>query len=226
MIAIFADSHFRLIVTTTATVPRAILPSLRLLPSLSQIYHSIGLSTLLHSTVPSLMSNSAPLFLRTFLRVDPILTPTFYSIASFGVSVGELFVRLPLETVLRRGQVAVLKEESRRRQLTMMKERGRGRNESRDTPDTDLKTIVEPGPYKGVFGSMWFVVHEEGFSTPTAASKLAASASSGTRAATQSRARKGQGVKGLWRGWRVGFWGLVGVWGAAALNSGNIGGEF
>ena len=29
---------------------------------------------------------------------------------------------------------------------------------------------------------------------------------------------------GLWRGWRVGFWGLVGVWGAAACGGG--GAEF
>ena len=29
---------------------------------------------------------------------------------------------------------------------------------------------------------------------------------------------------GLWRGWRVGFWGLVGVWGAAACGGGGGGG--
>ena len=41
----------------------------------------------------------------------------------------------------------------------------------------------------------------------------------------RARVRKGQGIRGLWRGWRVGFWGLVGVWGAAALG-GAGGGEF
>jgi fusion and transport protein UGO1 len=39
--------------------------------------------------------------------------------------------------------------------------------------------------------------------------------------------KKGQGLEGLWRGWRVGMWGLVGVWGASAIGgSGNAGGEF
>ena len=28
---------------------------------------------------------------------------------------------------------------------------------------------------------------------------------------------------GLWRGWRVGFWGLVGVWGAVACGGGSGG---
>jgi len=42
-----------------------------------------------------------------------------------------------------------------------------------------------------------------------------------------SQRRKGQGVEGLFRGWRVGMWGLVGVWGAATLGGvGGKGGEF
>ena len=35
------------------------------------------------------------------------------------------------------------------------------------------------------------------------------------------RTRKGQGGAGLVRGWRVGFWGLVGVWGGGALGPGD-----
>ena len=31
------------------------------------------------------------------------------------------------------------------------------------------------------------------------------------------KARKGQGIEGLYRGWRVGMWGLVGVWGASYI---------
>ena len=39
--------------------------------------------------------------------------------------------------------------------------------------------------------------------------------------------KKGQGLEGLFRGWRVGMWGLVGVWGAATLGGvGGKGGEF
>ena len=29
--------------------------------------------------------------------------------------------------------------------------------------------------------------------------------------------RKGQGVEGLYRGWRLGLWSLVGVWGAGFI---------
>lgn len=83
-------------------------------------------------------------------------------------------------------------------------------------------TIVEPGPYRGVLGTMWFIVRDEGVQVvgPGAAKGKAAAASFSAR----TRIRKGQGVNGLWRGWRVGFWGLVGVWGAAAMGGG--GGEF
>lgn len=51
---------------------------------------------------------------------------------------------------------------------------------------------------------------------------------SGTFAHKKAQAgKKGQGVAGLWRGWRVGMWGLIGVWGAAALNTTAAkGGEF
>lgn len=42
------------------------------------------------------------------------------------------------------------------------------------------------------------------------------------------RKRKGQGVEGLYRGWRVGLWGLVGIWGTSfvsGLQSGTEGGS-
>ena len=34
------------------------------------------------------------------------------------------------------------------------------------------------------------------------------------------RRRKGQGIEGLWRGWRIGVWGLVGAWGAGIIGGG------
>lgn len=44
----------------------------------------------------------------------------------------------------------------------------------------------------------------------------------------KAKESKGQGMAGLWRGWRVGMWGLVGMWSARALNGGAHGnaGEF
>lgn len=101
--------------------------------------------------------------------------------------------------------------------------------ENEDPSVRSFRTIVEPGPYKGILGTMWFIVREEGVQTvgttatvPVTPSKQAPSRTQGF--GSRQRTRKGQGVYGLWRGWRIGFWGLVGVWGAAAMGGG--GGEF
>lgn len=45
-------------------------------------------------------------------------------------------------------------------------------------------------------------------------------------AAAKERRKQGQGMQGLWRGWRVGMWGLVGMWGANAFGGGNGVSEF
>ncbi|KAF9691186.1 hypothetical protein EKO04_010866 [Ascochyta lentis] len=99
----------RLIVTPIASAPRSIYPCLSLLPSIS-ISSNLLPATLLHACVPTLISSSTPLLLRSTLSIDPIITPTTYSFSTFLSSTAELFLRLPLETVLRRGQVAVLQD--------------------------------------------------------------------------------------------------------------------
>ncbi|KAF2469613.1 uncharacterized protein BDR25DRAFT_46465 [Lindgomyces ingoldianus] len=229
----------RLIVTPTTAPPRTIYPSLSLLPSLS-LPPTLFPVTLLHSTLPTLISTSTPLILRSTFSIDPVITPSMYSISTFLSSAIELFLRLPLETVLRRGQVAVLQEHENLRLSDSFRDvNARSVRtpvfgmENEDPLIRNFKTIVEPGPYKGVVGTMWFIVREEGVQiigppagTATANStekKIQTPAKTPGFSARQ-RVRKGQGVYGLWRGWRVGFWGLVGVWGAAALGGG--GGEF
>lgn len=223
----------RLIVTPTSSPPRTIYPSLSLLPSFS-VSPTLLPATLLHATVPTFISSSTPLFLRTFLAVDPIVTPTAYSFATFCSATAELFLRLPLETVLRRGQVAVLHDHENDRLAAAyrhppetaasraLKSPIYGLDE--DASVRCFHTVVEPGPYRGVLGTMWFIVRDEGVQVvgPGAAKGKAPAAVASFSART--RIRKGQGVQGLWRGWRVGFWGLVGVWGAAAMGGG--GGEF
>lgn len=84
----------------------------------------------------------------------------------------KLVVNLPLETVLRRAQIAVTKPE---------------------------KTIVPVGRYAGVVGTAWVLLREE----------------QGGRF----------GVDGLYRGWRVGAWGNVGVLGLGFVGV-QQGGEF
>jgi len=85
---------------------------------------------------------------------------------------------------------------------------------------------VDVGPYTGVISTLWGIVRTEGENLQdTAATTRGAP---GTFAHKKVQAsKKGQGVAGLWRGWRVGMWGLIGVWGAAAMNTRDgKGGEF
>lgn len=196
----------KLILTPTTQPSRSLLKNLRSL-NLFALPPSIASITLLHSILPTFITTSAPLFLRSRLGIDPVLTPNTYSAATFLSSALELFVRLPLETVLRRGHISVVSSTSR--------------STARLTPP---ETVVDVGPYRGVVGTMWAIATEEGgagqdmvFGTDGAAA---------VKIGKKGR-RKGQGVEGLFRGWRVGMWGLVGVWGAAALGgAAGKGGEF
>ncbi|KAF1945558.1 mitochondrial carrier, partial [Clathrospora elynae] len=218
----------RLIVTPISSAPRSIYPCLALLPSFS-ITPSLLPATIIHACIPTLLSSSTPLLLRSTLSIDPLLTPTTYSFSTFLSSAAELFLRLPLETVLRRGQVAALQDhENQRLSSEYRNPPSHQKNptygaEDSDTTVRSFRTIVEPGPYRGVLGTMWHIVREEGTTLegPNASKAASAKAMGFTR---PTKTRKGQGVHGLWRGWRVGVWGLVGIWGAAALGGG--GGEF
>lgn len=154
------------------------------------------------------MTQSTSLLLRSRLAIDPVLTPMTFSVATFCTSTVELFLKLPIETVLRRGQMSV---------ASSSKYLGGGKG---------LETIVDVGKYRGTLGTMWLIAQEEGVSL----GKGSVTERTSTRRIKKSGLlgeRKGQGIEGLWRGWRVGIWGLVGVWGAAALGgAANSGGEF
>ena len=132
-----------------------------------------------------------------------------YSVATFVGEVFELAVKLPIETVLRRGQMDVARSTSK----------GKG-----------METIVTVGPYRGFFGTMHSIIYEEGErGTPAEGVKGTAGAPAMNvgKLGQERKRRKGQGFEGLWRGWRVGMWGIVGVWGAATWGGvGANGGEF
>lgn len=84
----------------------------------------------------------------------------------------------------------------------------------------EMQTVVEVGPYKGFFGTMHSIVYEEGeraLSAELVQGTAGAPATKVGKLGQDRKKRKGQGFEGLWRGWRVGMWGLVGVWGAATL---------
>ncbi|CAL3970262.1 unnamed protein product [Diplocarpon coronariae] len=193
----------KLIVTPVSSPQRSLTSQLRTLPSYL-CPASIFVPTVLHSLVTPTISHSTPLLLRSHLSIDPILTPGTYHIAKFLSRTAELFIKLPLEMVLRRGQVAVLQED-----IKIARTRGAGA--------ANLETVVKAGEYRGVVGTMWTITQEEGIRDSTTVSEK----SSGSL-----REQKGQGFPGLWRGWRVGMWGLVGMWTSRALNGSANGGEF
>ncbi|KAA6406550.1 MAG: hypothetical protein FRX48_09715 [Lasallia pustulata] len=194
-----------LILTPSTHPPRSLIPALQLLPSWTLPF-SLAPVTLINSTLPTLISASTPLFLRSRLGIDPVLTPTSYSVATFVSQALELGVRLPVETVLRRGQIAVVAQG--------VKSTGR----------RPVETVTEVGAYRGVVGTMWHIVCEEGERDGRQELVSGTGGAPAVKAtAAGKKRRKGQGLGGLWRGWRVGVWGLVGVWGAAAL--GGVGGK-
>jgi len=85
------------------------------------------------------------------------------------------------------------------------------------TQGLDVHTIVDVGPYKGVLGTIWSIVREEGESSSGGVEPLRGEIK-GIVKRGKKTTRKGQGLEGLWRGWRVNVWGLVGMHGARAMN--------
>ncbi|KAI9740403.1 MAG: mitochondrial fusion and transport protein ugo1 [Cirrosporium novae-zelandiae] len=217
----------RLLLTPAGQRPRSLLPLLRSQPSLAPDPQLLPI-TILHAALPTLATTLTPLLLRQYLNIDPVLTPTAYAISSLFISVFDLLVRLPLETILRRAQLHVLKQQSRQKRLTNLN------SGKAPAPQAELETLVEVGEYKGVFGTIWHIVYEEGShdikikSTsgpvkPSRAQARGANARSADLASAWTR-RKGQGWGGLYRGWRVGMWGIVGIWGANSIGGGSPGG--
>lgn len=174
----------RLIVTPTWHPPRGLLNNLRELPSLIAP-SELWLPTSLYHAIPTTFSAASPLFLRRQLKITPELTPSLWSLAAFTTSLTDLFIRLPLETILRRSQVKTLK-----------------------STEPEMPTIVETAPYSGVWGTVYSILYVEGETTTKDSRGMI-------------RVRKGQGAAGLVRGWKVGFWGLVGVWGGGIVGPGN-----
>ena len=90
-----------------------------------------------------------------------------------------------------------------------------------------METIVPPGPYDGVIGTMYTITSEEG-SRPIAVpakNQRARKAKANNNRPVEVIYKKGQGLNGLWRGWKVSWWGLVGLW-TASITGGGGEGEF
>jgi fusion and transport protein UGO1 len=208
-----------------------LLRAIRLLPTpnYSIPLHLVPI-TILHSSLPNLLSMSTPLFLKNYIAVDPVLNPSAWSFFSFISTCLELGVRFPLETVLRRAQIATFTSPALRQKNLDKSDPSQTRSLVRSNTGevTEIETIVPtPKSYRGIVGTMWSVVYEEGLAPRD-------SPSSDTDTDMQSKLQKhngqrrrkpGQGVQGLYRGWRIGMWGLAGVWGAGFLSASMGNGE-
>ena len=199
-------SRTRLILTPASRPPRTLWATLRTLsPSYLIPTHLIPI-TFLTSTLPTFITTSSPLFLKNYLNIDPVVNPNSWSVATFVVSVVDLAVKLPLETVLRRAQIATWTSP-------------RLSPPSSSSARKAFETIVPvPQVYRGIIPTMYSIIYEEG-----------SSSSPNDKAATAlgktPRRRKGQGVQGLYRGWRLGLWSVVGVWGAGLIGGLQAGAE-
>ncbi|KAH6893288.1 mitochondrial carrier domain-containing protein [Thelonectria olida] len=199
----------RFIVTPSMKGQRRTIATLRALPS--YVCSSMLLvPTVLNSLIHPLLTLSTPLVLRTRFMIDSHVSPMTFSVAKFFASSAAILVKLPIETVLRRGQVALLSSREYMQAL--------------GGPEQQLTTIVPPGRYDGAFGTMYHIVTEEGSrQVPTTKPTVAKKTRGRPRAVAPTVYKKGQGLDGLWRGWKVSWWGLVGLWTASVVGHGGEG---
>lgn len=200
----------RLLLTSTSNGKRRTMSTLRSLPSWF-CPSSLVAPTILHSLVHPVLTLSTPLVLRSQFLIDKELSPTTFSVAKFCTSCASIFVKLPLETVLRRGQASIFTQPAYLRAL----EKSGGR-----------ETIVQTGSYNGVVGTMYTIVAEEGSrAVPLPVKAVTAVKNKKGKQAKigETVYKRGQGVGGLWRGWKVSWWGLVGLWTAGVIGGGGEG---
>ncbi|KAL4958961.1 mitofusin complex protein UGO1 [Aspergillus stella-maris] len=202
-----------LILTPATHGPRSLLRAIRQLPTPNYTIppHLVPI-TILHSSLPSLILSSTPLFLKSYLSIDPVLHPSSWNILSFIGSGIEQAIRFPLETILRRAQIATFTSPSIRQNAA-----GSIRPAISDAAAqaSEVETIVPtPQTYRGVVGTMWGIVYEEGVQ-PTPEAQRAREV---LGKPVSTRKRQGQGIQGLYRGWRIGMWGVAGSLGLSLLN--------
>lgn len=213
-----------LILTPATHGPRSLLRAIRLLPSANYTIpsHLVPI-TVLHSSLPNFILTTIPLFLKSYLSIDPVLNPSLWNLFSFIGSGIELAVRFPLETVLRRAQIATFTSPSLRQQKPGI---ARPSISSPTEEDPETETIVPtPRTYRGVVGTMWHIVYEEGVSPMQSETERARAALGASAMQRRKRQGQGQGIYGLYRGWRIGMWGIMGMWGSMLLGSAAGGGE-
>ncbi|KAK2778371.1 mitochondrial fusion and transport protein ugo1 [Emmonsiellopsis sp. PD_33] len=224
-----------LILTPLSHGPRSLLRAIRLLPTPNYLIppHLLPI-TILNSTLPSLLTGATPILLKSYLSLDPVINPSSWSVFTFLASGLELGLRFPLETVLRRAQIATFTSPALRQQSALLPSPTSASSPLTPAKKSEQPPVIEtivptPQSYRGIIGTMWTIVYEEGTnphaleleSIDRALGRGArAREPEGTTASRQAQKRRqGQGVQGLYRGWRLGMWALVGVWGSGFLGT-------
>ncbi|KAE8367398.1 hypothetical protein BDV27DRAFT_72767 [Aspergillus caelatus] len=209
-----------LILTPVTHGPRSLIRAIRQIPTPNCTVppHLVPI-TILHSSLPNFITTTTPLFLKSYLSLDPILNPSMWNLFTFMGSGLELAIRFPLETVLRRAQIATFTSPSLRQQSTSGLRSVKPSEAVTEAPE--VETIVPtPRTYRGIVGTMWGIVYEEGVQPNPEAERAQALFNK----PIALRKRQGQGIHGLYRGWRIGMWGIAGIWGASFLgNAGAVG---
>jgi mitochondrial fusion and transport protein UGO1 len=169
-----------------------------------------------------ILTLSTPLVLRTRFMLDREVSPTAFSVAKFVSSSFALLIKLPLETVLRRGQVAVLSSPEYLRALDGIAIRPKSRG-GVDIPAPEVEAIVPLGGYNGILGTIHTITSEEGSTIVSNKASAKSATKKGRTKVAETLDRRGQGLDGLWRGWKVNWWGLVGLWAAGVVSAGGDG---
>ena len=211
-----------LILTPATHGPRSLLRAIRLLPTVHYTIppHLIPI-TILHSSLPNFILTSAPLFFKTYLSIDPVLNPGTWNLFTLFGSAMELAVRFPLETVLRRAQITTFTSQSYRQTAAQLHAKSTTILPTTTTRSPEVETIVPtPQSYRGVAGTVWAIVYEEGLN-PVKSEAERAQELLGKPVTSQQRQRRrrGQGLQGLYRGWRIGMWGIAGIWASGLLGA-------
>ncbi|KAE8145955.1 hypothetical protein BDV25DRAFT_163497 [Aspergillus avenaceus] len=207
-----------LILTPVTHGPRSLIRAIRQIPTPNCTIppHLVPI-TILHSSLPSFITTTTPLFLKSYLSLDPVLNPSMWNLFTFMGSGLELAVRFPLETVLRRAQISTFTSPSVRQHSATGVRTVNSPEAAGESPE--VETIVPtPRTYRGIVGTMWGIVYEEGSQQSPEAERAQAL----FHKPVPLKKRQGQGIYGLYRGWRIGMWGIAGIWGASLL--GGVGG--
>src|SRR5690606_901349 len=125
-------ARIKLVLAPIDEKPRGLWPTIKSLPSGWLCPGSLILPTTLHAVSTSLFAHATPVLSKLYLGITSNQSLTYHFIDFLSTNLQVLF-EMPVETILRRGQVEVAKPS---------------------------RTVVPVGRYAGVLGTVWAVSKE------------------------------------------------------------------